>query len=178
MGRLSKRDIRALKIGVLFVVGILVFSLAAPWLDRWLAANESVEINRKKLESLVMSPPQRAGLAEIVPVFEMPEEQEKQKFVFRDKVSEQLKKAGIKPEPLEYLSLARSPKGVDYKLLRLRCRSEKCKFDQVLDLLACLKENSYLAGIEEFKIECDPKNREEFKLDMTLSTFAKPGESL
>ena len=100
---------------------------------------------------------------------EMPEKEEVQKFLFRDKFNEQLKKAGIKSEPLQILRAAKSPVA-GYKLLRLKC-SAKCKFGQALDLLANLKENPYLVGIEEFKIECDQKKRQDVKLDITVSTF-------
>jgi len=59
-----------------------------------------------------------------------------------------------------------------YKLLRLKC-SAKCNFRQALDLLARLKENPYLVGIEELKIACDQKNRQDVKLDLMISTFVK-----
>jgi hypothetical protein len=54
----------------------------------------------------------------------------------------------------------------------LKC-SAKCRFGQALDLLADLKDNPYLAGIEEFKMECDQKKRQDVKLDITVSTFVK-----
>ena len=54
----------------------------------------------------------------------------------------------------------------------MKC-SGKCKFAQILDLLASLKENPYLVGIEEMRIKCDTKNRQEIELDLTVSTFAK-----
>jgi len=57
-------------------------------------------------------------------------------------------------------------------LLRLKC-SAKCRFTQVLDLLANLKENPYLVGIEELRIRCDSKKPQEVDLDLTVSTFIK-----
>ena len=105
----------------------------------------------------------------IVPVFEMPEREEKQKFLFRDKFNEQLRSARINSEPLQVLSPVKS--GVaGYELLRLKC-SAKCSFRQALDLLAKLNENPYLVGIEELKIECDQKKRQDVKLDLTISTL-------
>ena len=110
-----------------------------------------------------------------MPVFEMPQVEEKQKFLFREKFNEQLKKAGIKNEPLQALATIKLPEQADYKLLRLKCHG-KCGLGQIFDLLAGLKENPYLAGIEEFKIECNPKNRQEIELDLTVSTFVKSKE--
>ena len=101
----------------------------------------------------------------------MPEKEETQMFLFRDKLNEQLKKAGINSKPLQVVSTGKSPQA-GYRLLRLKC-SAKCRFAQALDLLANLKENPYLVGIEEFKIECDQKKRQDVKLDVTVSTFVK-----
>jgi len=106
-----------------------------------------------------------------VPVFQMPEQEETQKFLFRDKLNEQLKKAGIKGKPLQVLPGRKSPQSA-YKTLFLKF-SGKCQFRQSLDLLANLYNNPYLVGIEEFKIECDQKKRQDVKLDITVSTFVK-----
>jgi hypothetical protein len=118
-----------------------------------------------------MDEAQQAGLMSIVPTFEMPRSEEKQKFLFRDKFNEQLKKAGIKSEPLQIPPVGRS-RQAGYKLLRLKSTG-KAKFGQVLDLLAKLKENPYLVGIEEMRIQCDPKKRQEVELELTVSTFVK-----
>ena len=84
-----------------------------------------------------------------------------------------IKKAGIKNEPLEFLAVGKSGISPRYRSVRLRCRSDKCKLSKVLDLLAALEENPYLVGVEEFKVECDPKKRKDFKLDIIVSTLAK-----
>jgi hypothetical protein len=173
IGRLSERDKRALKIGGVCVIAILVLLFATTWLGHWGQVRKSLRAEREKLKAISMSEAKRAGLMTIVPVFKMPQEEEKQKFLFRDKVNEQLKKAGIEKEVLEFLRTEKSRQEGGYKLLRLRCRRGKCNFGQVVDLLAGLKENPYLVGIEEFRIECNPKKRQEFMLDLTVSTFAK-----
>jgi len=110
-------------------------------------------------------------LLSIVPAFEMPEKEETQRFLFRDKLNEQLKKAGIQNQPLQVASIGRSGQA-GYRLLRLKC-SAKCRFTQVLDLLASLKENPYLVGVEELRIKCDSKKPQEVDLDLTVSTFVK-----
>ncbi len=169
---LSQRDKRALKFGAVCVAAILVFVLLTTWFEHWGRVRKSLAAVEAQLEVIVPSKTKQQGLLSIVPVFEMPQSEEKQRFLFREKFNEQLKKAGIKAKPLKILSTARSRHKNGYKLLLLECRG-KARFEQVLDLLASLKENPYLAGIEEFKIRCDPKKRQEFELNLTVSTFAK-----
>jgi hypothetical protein len=173
MTKLSKKDIRALVIGAVCAGAIVLFVFGTKWLGRWMAAEASLNANRKKLAALDISQAKLAGLMEVVPVFEMPQAEQKQKFLFRAKLAEQLQKAGIKNEPLEFLAVGKSGISPRYRLVRLRCRSDKCKLSNVLDLLAALQGNAYLLGVEEFKVECDPKKRKDFKLDMTVSTLAK-----
>ena len=172
MSKLSKRDIRALVIGAVCAGAIVLFVFGTKWLGRWMAAEASLNANRKKLAALDISQAKLAGLMEVVPVFEMPQAEQKQKFLFRAKLAE-LKKAGIKNEPLEFLAVGKSGISPRYRSVRLRCRSDKCKLSKVLDLLAALEENPYLVGVEEFKVECDPKKRKDFKLDIIVSTLAK-----
>ncbi|MHC4666438.1 MAG: hypothetical protein ACYS9T_10885 [Planctomycetota bacterium] len=173
IGKLSQRDKRALKIGAISVAAMLVLVFATTWLGHWGQVRKSLRAKREKLKAISMSESKRTGMMTIVPVFEMPQEEEKQKFLFRDKVNEQLKKAGIKDEILQFLRTEKSRQEGGYKLLRLQCRRGKCNFGQALDLLAGLKENPYLVGIEEFRIECNPEKRQEFRLDLTVSAFAK-----
>ena len=171
MRSLNQKEKRTLKFGAVCAVVIVVFALGTPQFNKWKQARSSHASITNKLETLDVDETKRAGLMSIVPVFEMPEKEEKQKFLFRDKFNEQLRNARIKSEPLQVLPSIKS-RVAGYKLLRLKC-SAKCNFRQALDLLANLKENPYLVGIEELKIECDQKNRQDVKLDLTISTFVK-----
>jgi hypothetical protein len=171
MRRLNQKEKRTLKFGAVCAVAIVGLTFATQWLGHWKQFRGEGAGIKNLLENIDVSDAKRAGLMSIVPVFEMPEKEETQKFLFRDKFNEQLKKAGIKSEPLQILPAVKSPVA-GYKLLRLKC-SAKCKFGQALDLLANLKENPYLVGIEELKIECDQKKRQDVKLDVTVSTFVK-----
>ena len=169
MRGLNQKEKRTLKFGAVCAVAIVVLTFATQLLRHWKQVRGSLAGINNKLENIDVGDAKRAGLMSIVPVFEMPKKEETQKFLFREKFNEQLKKARIKSEPLQILPAAKSPVA-GYKLLRLKC-SAKCKFGQALDLLANLKENPYLVGIEEFKIECDQKKRQDVKLDITVSTF-------
>jgi len=169
--KLSEKDIRVLKIGGWCVVAILLFVFVSKWLGRWSEARASLDQVKAKLDLIDVDKAKQEGLLSIVPVFEMPETEEKQKFAFRDKLNEQLKKAGIKSKPLQVIAGGKS-RQAGYKLLRLKCNAN-CRFTQALDLLAGLNENPYLVGIEEFRIKCDLKKPQEVELDLTVSTFVK-----
>lgn len=170
--KLSDSERRTVKIGAVCAVVILVFTFGTKWYDHWSEVTESLKATREKLDAIGLDETKQKALLSIVPAFEMPRAEEQQKFLFRDKFNEQLKKAGIKSEPLEVLALGKK-KG-EYRLLRLKCTG-KGRFGQVLDLLANLKENPYLVGVEEMRIECDPKKpqnqRQEVDLELTVSTF-------
>ena len=169
--KLSQKDIRILKIGAVCVAAILVFVFASELLGRWAEARASLAEVKNKLELIDVDKAKRAGLLSIVPVFEMPQKEETQRFLFRDKLNEQLKKAGIKNQPLQVASIVKSGQA-GYRLLRLKC-SAKCKLTQVLDLLANLKENPYLVGVEELRMRIDKKKPQDVDLDLTVSTFVK-----
>ncbi len=169
--KLSQRDIRILKIGAVCSAAILLFWLATKGFDHWKERRASLALLEDKLELIDVDKAKRSGLMSIVPVFEMPQEQEAQKPLFRNKLSEQLKKAGIKNQPLQVVSVGKSGQA-GYRLLRMKC-SAKCRFTQVLDLLANLKENPYLVGVEELRMRIDKKKPQEVDLDLTVSTFIK-----
>lgn len=169
--KLSKKDIRALKFGAIGAVAIIVFVFGSAGHNRWVKAKANAAVLRNKLDTIDMDKAKQAGLMSIVPAFELPQAEDEQKFLFRDKLSEQLKKAGIRNKPLELQTGRKSPMA-GYKLLLVKC-SATCQFTQVLDFLSRLNENPYLVGLEEFKIKCDPKKHGEVELDFTASTFAK-----
>jgi hypothetical protein len=169
--KLSQKDIRILKIGAVCIVAIPLFVFASDWLTHWANVRKDIAQLENQLELIDMEKAKQAGLMSIVPVFTMPEEEEVQKFLFIDKLTEQLKNAGIKNTPLQVSSVGKSGQA-GYKLLRLKC-SAKCRFTQVLDLFATLKENPYLVGVEELRIRCDQKKPQEVEMDLTVSTFVK-----
>jgi hypothetical protein len=169
--KLNEKDMRALKLGAIGAVAILVFVFGSKFQARWTAAKEKKAALDQKLSAIDVDKAKQAGLMAIVPVLEMPQAEDDQKFLFRDKLSEQLQKAGIRNKPLQ-LQPAKKSSQPEYKLLLVKCNAT-CRFSQVLDFLARLNENPYLVGIEEFRIKVDPKRRENVELDFTVSTFSK-----
>jgi hypothetical protein len=171
MMKLNEKDKRALKIGALLAVAILVFVFGSKWRGRWAQARAKGAALSAKLDAIDVNKARQKGLMSLVPAFEMPEIEAEQKFLFREKLNDQLKKAGINSEVIQIQTARKSPLA-GYKLLHLTCNA-KCKFSQVLDLLTRLNENPYLVGIEEFKIKVDAKKRQEVQLNLTVSTFVR-----
>jgi Tfp pilus assembly protein PilO len=177
--KLTLREARMLQVGAVVVVVILAFTFGLPWIDDWRVVRASIAESQAKLTGLEADQAQYAALRSMVPVFEAPQPEEKQKFLFRDKLHEQLRKAGIDTQPLQ-MQDARPMKKGPYAVLKIQCKG-KGKFDQVLDFLAGLKENPYLVGIEELRLECDtkqpPEKREQVDVQLTVSTFVKAKQS-
>jgi len=171
--KLTPREIRTVQIGAVILVAIPAFTFGTKWIDDWRQVRLSLSQSQEKLRDLEADATKQAGLLSLVPVCEPPQEEDVQKFLFRDKLHEQLKKAGITTEPLQFLPVR---KVESQKVLKIQCKG-KCKFGQLLDLLASLKENPYLVGVEELKIDCDtkqpPDKRQDVEVALTVSTFVK-----
>jgi len=173
MQKLTEKDIRALKIGGICAVGIVAFLFGARWLESWSNARAEVTMRQAQIDDINLNGGKQAGLLSLVPAFEMPVKEEDQKNRFREKLVDQLKKAGINTEPLKVVTTKKTLYK-NYMLMSIQCKG-KCKFTQALDLLAGLNENRYLVGVEAFKIKCDKNNPQDVELDMTVSTAYLPG---
>ena len=169
MKKLTERDKRALKIGVISAAAIIILSLGWKWTEHWIDVRKSLAAAKMELSVICPDKAKTEGVLSIVPAFEMPGQQQQQMFLFRDKLGEQFKKSAIKNKPLQVLSGRKSAiKG--YGLLPVKCKGE-CNFGQLLDFLANLNENPYLAAIEELRFSCDPQKRDKFEIDMTVTTL-------
>ena len=144
--KMNERERRMLQLGLAAVAVILVFTYGTKGIDRWNKNRTSLTAAKKKLAEVETDKTKLAGLMALVPVFESPEPEEKQKTLFREKLYEQLKKAGINTEPPQpLLGKKTTVGGATYQVLKVKCKG-KCKFDQLLDFLANLKENPYCRG--------------------------------
>jgi len=178
--RLNQRDKRALTFGAVSVAVILAYMSVGPWFKDWQDIKASLRAKRDQLKVIAPADDDETAkatwekLALRVPVFEMPLREKEQVPLFRDKFNDQLKKAGIKIKTLQPIGGkgARPIPGTMVKLLKFQCRG-KCSLNQVLDLLAGLNSNPYLAGIEDLSIKFGQKDRRQMDMVMTVSTFAK-----
>jgi hypothetical protein len=179
MRKLNERERRIGMIGLAAAVIIVVLSYGTKGMDRWNKSRSSLAAAKRKLNEVETDKAKLAELISQVPVFESPEPEEKQKTLFREKLYEQLKKVGINPEPPQPILAKRiTIAGTGYRVLKIKCKA-KCKFPQLLDFLANLKENPYYVGVEELRIQCDAKEPPEkrrdkdVEVDLTVSTFVK-----
>lgn len=178
--KLSQRDKRTLIFGAVAATVILAYMYVKPWFTDWQETKSTLQAKQDQLKVIAPDDDDESAraahekLAHVVPVFEMPLREKKQVPLFRDKFNEQLKKAGIQVKTLQPVG-SKKPKrvpGHNVKLLKFQCRG-KCSLNQVLDLMAGLNSNPYLAGIEEISLKCDPKDRRKMDLVLTVSTFVK-----
>ncbi len=177
--KLNERERRLLLVGAVAAVAILVLAYGTKGLNRWNKSRDSLTAAKRKLGEVETDKAKLAGLLALVPVFEKPEPEEKQKSLFREKLLEQLKKAGINPEPPQpILSKKINVGGTAYRVLKVKCKA-KCKFDQLLDFLAALKENPYFVSVEELQVRCDTKEPPEKRkdkdvdVDLVVSTLVR-----
>jgi len=177
--KLNEREKRIVLIGAVAAVAVFVFGYGAKGLDRWNKSRTVSATAKRRLAEVETNPAKLASLLSQVPVFETPQPQEKQASLFREKLYEQLKKAGINTEPSPpILGKKISISGVNYRVLKIKCKA-KCKLDPLLDFLGNLKENPYAVGVEELRIQCDTKEPPEKRkdkdvdVDLIVSTFVK-----
>ena len=177
--KLNPKDVRALKLGAIGIAAVFALLLVLEFKERWICVKESFDAMNTRLNTLAaidVTESEYAGLKSIVPVFEMPVEKEKQKFLFQDSLNEQLKKAKINSQPWEEI-VSKNKLLTGHELLRLKT-SGKCNITQLFDLLANLKENPYLMSIEELLMKRDAKNQQQVEFDITVSTPVKSSKGL
>jgi hypothetical protein len=185
--KLNERERRILLVGAVAVAAITVFGYGTRGLDRWNRNRAALAAAKKKLAEVETDQAKLAGLMAVVPMFETPQTEEMQTSLFREKLLEQLKKAGINPAPPQPVAGKKMMiAGAGYRVVKFKCKA-KCKFNQLLDFLAGLKENPYYVGVEELQFRCDTKEPPEKRkdkdidVDLVVSTFvkdvaARPGE--
>lgn len=175
--KISERDKRTLMFGAVAIILILGYVFVLPWYDDWMEVRTILKAKRSQLKLIdpgddEASIKAAAELAQAVPVFEMPLPESRQAPLFRDKFTEQVNKTSIKAKTLQPIGTRSGNRVSGYKTLKYQCRA-KCNLNQILDLLANLNSNPYLAGIEDISFKCDQKNRQQMDLVLTVSTFAK-----
>lgn len=174
--RLTDRDKRTLWLGAVssvFILGLVyVPRLAGHWRKM---RSEMHAMERILLQIQNPKSAKQRSLDARVPMYKMPTTADAQAFLFRDKLTEQIKKAGLKEVPLQTTFSKKSQAG-GYQPLYVSYAGQ-CSFDKLLKLLVDLKTNPYYVGIEALKIEADPKKpaqgRQEMTIELTLTTLAK-----
>jgi hypothetical protein len=171
--KLNQREKRILIGGVVVGLAIVAYNFGPRVIGHWREVRASIRVLEAKLKDMP-DPKQQAALQAVVPVFKIPETEEKQKILFRDQLYDFVQKAGINSEPLSFTTVRK--KIGAYRVLFIKCKA-KCKLDQLLDFLASLKQDESLMGVEELRIQADtkqpPERRQDVETEMTFSTLAQ-----
>ena len=175
--KLSEKDQKTIKAGAMIAAVILVCGGLNILLNEYSRTRSELDAVKSKFNSVIPNSDgsltlKQAGLYSIVPVFEDPQEEDIPGENFRQKFLEQLKKAKIKYNDLDLMPMSNKRNSSGLRRRNLHYKG-KCSFTQAMDLLASLYENPWFVGVEEFKIVCDPKNRSQMDLTITVSTFIK-----
>ena len=174
----DQRSRRAIRLGASAVGLILVYLLVGlPLLESWSLIREQLQTYEGQLEVVSGQTPgsqaKTVGVFQTVPFTALPESEDVQRKLFWDATYEQLKKAGIGVSGgPDYIPSVKKTASTGRRMLRLKFAG-KCKYEQVIKLLAGLNENPYLVSIEEFKIKGDEKQPDQVNLEMVIGAFVK-----
>jgi hypothetical protein len=172
--KLSEKDKKTLKMGGIAAVVILVLMLTMQGYGSWNKNKDEYNELINDLNKVNLTDSMRNTQISNVPKFQMPQTQQTQKTLFRDELDglfDELRITTAEPwQDLETKTRAVPGVPAGYDILQLKC-SGSCRFEQILDLLAGLKNNPYLAGIEELNIQCEPQNPQQATFSITVSTF-------
>jgi len=175
--QLSLRDRRSLKIGVIIILFVLTYGfVVSPLLENYGAIKYKTKSLEGKLSFLKESDNEsfsakEKGILKTVPNVEVPLRETQQKQIFRDSLFEQLRSSGVKiTSNLAYSGKAK--KNGHRKYVLLKC-AFSCNYQQFLKLLGEINSNPHLLSIEELKVSCDEKKRNQLTVIMGVSTLVK-----
>ena len=166
---LNERDKKTIKMGAIAAAAIIVLLLALKGYSNWDNKRKEYDSLVSSINSLNISDAAQKKLLSDVPVFQLPQDEQTQKEDFRKELEREFDSLRIQTDPWQEVTTKKSYLS-GYGTLFLKT-SGSCRFQQILDLLAIIKDNPYLVGIEELHIECDPQNPQQANFNITVSTF-------
>ena len=170
--RLNKKEQKTVKFGLGFAFIIIAYVFGfEPALNQYNTVRADLARAKNNLNSIEKIANAGTGQQRVVlskvPLFEMPADEQTQRALFRSKINEQLTKAGIAVQTLQYVSKPRREMGLTIFKLQFR---GKCETEKLLNFLAMLDENPYLVAVEQMHIRIDPKNRRLADIVLEVST--------
>jgi hypothetical protein len=179
LNKLNQRERKTVVI-CLIVCAVMViwFLVLEPIVRQGSQLRSQLKQQRQKLDILLAKEGtsdalKQKKLTEAVPMLEMPTSSEKQTQLLRDKITQQLKDAGVQVKNFQFSTgVAQGPGATD--VITLRCQG-KCQFASLARFLDDLRKNPYYVGIEELSIKTDEKNRQNLDIAFTVSTFRLSG---
>ncbi len=168
---------------VLTVSALLIFGYSwvlDPLLTRWESQKAELEKRQQTIARLqaAVSPDRfDRKIIERTGKLELPADELTQKILFKRKLEEQFRQAGVGIDGDPQFDTKLTPlTGTPYKLARLSLTG-RAKHNNLLNLADKIYDNPYLAGLEEFSIELQGNNRNaddaSFKIKVTVTTLMK-----
>ena len=151
--KLNQKDKKTLQLGGVGVVAVIVLVFGLQGFDRWKQSKEDLKSLERKIDTLDVSKDRRVidNLRQKVPYFEMPTTKDNQRSLFMDSIDAQIRAVGINTGPVGEQAGGKTIVP-GYDMIRVKS-SGNCSFSQLLNLLAVLKQNPYLVGVEELRIK-------------------------
>jgi hypothetical protein len=168
--KMNEKDKKTIRMGGIGAVVVVVLFIAVQGYGNWNKKTTEYKTMVNQLKTLNVADSARNRALEIVPVFLMPKDEQTQKTLFRNSLEQLFEQLQINTEPWQEVATSKSPIMTGYGALRLRT-SGSCRFEQILRLLAELRQNPYLVGIEELHFECNPQNPQQTEFSIQLSTI-------
>ncbi len=172
--KMNEKDQKTIKMGGLAVLALIVAFSVYQGYDYWTIQKKKAKELNNDLDALKMNDSAHKKLMADVPIFQMPQEDSIQKTNFRNYLNQQFEQLRISTDP--WVEVAKPSNAVrppaNYNALSLKTSTRgTARFQDILNLLAALKQNPYYVGIEELKITCDPQNPQLATLSIVLTTF-------
>jgi hypothetical protein len=171
--KMNEKDKKTLKMGGIGAVGVLVLFIAVQGYGNWNKKTTEYNSIVNQLNTLNVTDNAHNKSLEIVPVFLMPKDEQTQKTLFRNSLEQLFEQLRINTEPWQDVMTSKSTIITGYGSLRFKT-SGTCTFDQILRLLAELRQNPYLVGIEELHVACSPQNPRQAEFNIQVATLTLP----
>ena len=170
--KLNEKDKKTATMGGMAILAFLVLFIVYQGYNTRESKDREYRSIKSNLNILNMSESQYKSLLNAVPIFQMPADEEQQKTNFRNSLDLLFERLQITSDPWVTVVSSKLKPPPGYGVLCLKTSTNReCRFQTILNLLAALKQNPYLAGIEEFKITCNEDNPQMANFSIILSTF-------
>jgi hypothetical protein len=169
LNNMNEKDKKTFKMGAIAAAAIIILLVSMQGYSKWNEKRTEDQKLTSNIRTLDIPDSAYNKLLSDVPVFQFPQDEQTQKENFRTELEREFDSLRIETEPWQEVVTKQTTSGT-YGKLYLKT-SGTCRFQLILDLLAVLKENPYLVGIEELHIESDPQNPQQATFSIKVSTF-------
>lgn len=175
MKNLKPREKRILKLLLVTAVVIFGYMLIEPLLIDYQQAKAERSQMQQTLDGFLdigdSESARQKAIAEMVPVFKLPAKADQQSILFRDEITKQLQRCGIKAKSMK-LRQNKAIKASGYNVWVVECQGQ-CGYQSITRFVEEVKKNPYYAAIEKLILKADSKDRNKLTFQLVVSTYAK-----